>query len=48
MNPDTEKALLGAARQISECQEFYAADPDIYGTFAERYAEIEQLAAHGT
>lgn len=48
MDPETEKALLGAARQISQRQEFYAADADIYGTFAERYAEIEQLAAHGT
>jgi hypothetical protein len=47
MHPETEKALLGAASQISQLQEFYAADPDIYGTFAERYAEIEQLAAHG-
>jgi hypothetical protein len=48
MNPETEKALLGAASQISQRQEFYAADPDIYGTFAERYAEIEQLAADGS
>lgn len=48
MNPDTEKGLLGAARHISQRQEFYEADADIYGTFADRYAEIEQLAAGRT
>lgn len=48
MNPETEKELLGAASHISQRQEFYEADADTYGTFAERYAEIEQLAADRT
>jgi hypothetical protein len=48
MNPETEKELLGAARHVSQRQEFYEADADIYGRFAERHAEIEQLAADRT
>jgi hypothetical protein len=47
MTPETESALLAAASKIARRQEFYEADADIYGRFAERYAEIEQLAAHG-
>lgn len=48
MTPDTEKALLAAAGAIARRQEFYEADAGIYGTFAERYAQIMQLAAIGT
>ena len=48
MTPETERTLLSAASTIAQRQDFYEADPDIYGTFTERYAEIEQLAAHGT
>src|SRR5262245_60652853 len=42
MTPETERAMLDAARQVSQRQAFYAADADIYGMFAERYADIEQ------
>lgn len=48
MTPETLRAMLAAARHIAQRQEFYEADADIYGTFTERHAEIERLAADGT
>jgi hypothetical protein len=45
MHPDTEQALVSAAKQVAERQEFYEADVAIYGYFADAYAEIQQLVA---
>jgi len=42
--PETEKALLDAAKIVSNKQNFYNADIDIYGEFSELYNKIIQLS----
>jgi hypothetical protein len=47
MKPETERALVKAARYVAQRQEFYEAGIDIYGKFDDLHAEIEQLARQG-
>ena len=47
LHPETEVALIGAADQVARRQNFYEADEDIYGRFADLYVEIQRLAGRG-
>ena len=46
--PETERLLLGAAKQVSQSQTFYDADIGIYGEFSGVYSEIQNHAKHRT
>jgi hypothetical protein len=47
MTPQTEQALIAAAEQVAGSQDFYEADLDIYGDFANLYKEISELSKDG-
>jgi hypothetical protein len=47
MTPQTEQALVAAAEQVAGRQDFYEADLDIYGDFADLYKEISELSKDG-
>ncbi len=44
----TKDLLLNTASKISNNQEYYEADVDIYGTFSDVYSEIQKLATLST
>jgi len=43
ISKETEKLLFETAKQISQKQEFYDADTEIYGEFSQLFEEIEAL-----
>jgi hypothetical protein len=46
MSKETEQLLVRISGYVARNQQFYDADVDIYGSFSDIYAEIEDHAEH--